>query len=85
MNKDAAGLGRGGGLGLFFGRGSWGSAGKPFGFRVGCPFFCSGVDFSALAVDVATSFVSCSGNKVVEATCLLGGFIMSLGLISSGI
>lgn len=86
MNKDAAGLGRGGGLGLFFGRGG---TGKPSDFCIGCPFACGGGGgFSALVgdvVDVAVPFVPCSGNELVGAARFIVDFIASLGLISSGI
>lgn len=89
MNRDAPGLGRGGGLSFFFGRGSCGGTGKLFGLGIGCPFVCGGgTGFSALVVDavvVAAQFVSCSDSGLAEAICLTGGFITSLGLISSGI
>lgn len=91
MNKDAAGLGRGGGLSFFFGRGSWGGAGKPSDFWIGCPFACGGGDggggFPVLVSDVvemAVPFVPCSDNELVEAARFIGSFIPSLGLISSG-
>jgi hypothetical protein len=88
INKDAPGLGRGGGLSFFFGRGSCSCAGKPFGFAVDCPFVCGrGTGFSVLVVDVvvvAVPSVPCTDNESVELTRLIGGFITSLGLTSSG-
>lgn len=92
INMDAPGLGLGGSLGFFFGRGSWGGAGKPFGFSVGRPFVGGGrtdfSDFSALAADgvaAGVPFAPCSDSGLVEATRLTWGFITSLGLINSGI
>ena len=89
MNRDAPGLGRGGGLGFFFRRGSWGGADKSFGFRIGCSFVCGGgIDFPAPvtnAVVVAVPFVPRSDDELVEATRLTGSFVASLGLINSGI
>jgi len=89
MNRDAPGLGRGGGLGFFFGRGSRGGAGKPFGFAISCPFVCSGgMGFSVLLVDavaVALPSAPCSDSELAELTRLRGGFTTSLGLINSGI
>lgn len=88
INRDAPGFGLGGGLSLFFGRGSCGGAGKPFGFGIGCPFVCEGgTGFSILVVNgavVAVPSAPCSDNELVEAIRLTGGFI-SLSLISSGI
>ena len=87
INRDAPGFGRGGGLSFFFGRGS-GGTGKPFGFGINRPFVCGGgVGSSVLAVGaiiVAVPFVPCSDSELVEATRLIGSFITSLGLISSG-
>ena len=88
MNKDAAGLGRGSGLGFFFGRGSLGGAGGPSDFWIG--FACGGGDgFSLLVSDVdddaAVPFVLCPDNELGETARFNGGFITSLGLISSGI
>lgn len=89
IKRDGPGLGRGGGFGLFFGRGSCGGAGKPFGFGMRCPFVCGrGTGLSVLVVDAvvaAVLLVPCSNNESVEATRLTCDFITSLGLISSGI
>lgn len=88
MNRDAAGLGRGRGLCFFFGRGSWGGAGKPFGLWIGCWFVCSGgLDHSVPVgvVEVAVLFVLCSDSELVEATRFIDDFIASFGLINSGI
>ena len=89
MNRDAPGLGRGGGLGFFFGRGSRGGAGKPFGFVIGRPFVCGGgMGTSVLIVDVvavALPSAVCSDSELAELTRLIDGFTTSLGLISSGI
>jgi len=86
INRDAPGLGLGGRLSFFFGRGS-GGTGKPFGFGINFPFVCGGgVGPSVLAVGavmVAVAFVPCSDIELVEATRLIGDFITSLGLISS--
>jgi len=92
MNKDAAGLGLGGGLSFFLGRDSLGGTGKPSDFWVGCPFACDGGGgFSVLVgdvIDVAVpfvpSFVPCSDNELVEIVRFIGNFNPSLGLISSG-
>lgn len=88
INRDAPGLGRGGGLGFFFGRGPCDRPGKPFGFGIGCPFVCGGGSgcsvLAADAVVVVIPFVPCCDSELVEATRLIGGFATSLGLISSG-
>lgn len=86
MNRDAAGLGRGGGLSFFFGRGSWGDADTPSELFIGCPLAWGG-GFSVLVCDVVgvvVPFVPCSNNELVETVRFIGGFIPSLGLISSG-
>lgn len=89
INRDAPGLGRGGGLDLFFGRGSCGGTGKPFGFETCCPLVCGrGASFSVVVSDamaVAVPFVPCSESELVEASRLTCGFVISFGLISSGI
>ena len=89
INIDAPGLGRGGSLGFFLGRGSCGCVGTPFGPGIGRPFICGGgIVFPALVTDVVAVvvlFVPCSDSELIESTRLTCGFIISLGLTSSGI
>lgn len=89
INRDAPGLGRGGSLGFFFGRGSCGCAGKPFSPGIGRPFVCGGgTGFPTLVTDVVAvvvPFVPRSDSEPIESTRLTCGFITSLGFISSGI
>jgi len=89
INRDAPGLGRGGSLGFFFGRGSCDCAGKPFGPGIGGPFVCGGgTGFPTLVTDVVAvvvPFVPRSDSELVESTRLTRGFIASFGFISSGI
>ena len=85
INRDAPGLGRGGSLSFFFGRGS---CGGPFGIGIGRPFVCGrGTGFSTRAADavaVVVPFVPRSDSELVESTRFTCDFIVSLGLISSG-